>query len=114
MKAIYNLDVLVDSKAPKYASPTKEVPQRKKPGARSGLKRKQSSKHTYKSTTKASKSQSSYSKKETKSSLAMNTSPSHPTPPTLVIGEMHKEAHQAAGGPTSLGDTGEDVAHHQL
>nr|GEZ04928.1 hypothetical protein [Tanacetum cinerariifolium] len=35
MKAIYNLDVHVDSKAPKYSSSTEEVPQGKKPGARS-------------------------------------------------------------------------------
>ncbi|GJZ89927.1 hypothetical protein Tco_0661854 [Tanacetum coccineum] len=56
MKAIYNLDVLVDFKAPKYSSPTEEVPQDKKPGARSRLRRKQSSKHTSESTTKASKS----------------------------------------------------------
>ncbi|GKC77899.1 hypothetical protein Tco_1128673 [Tanacetum coccineum] len=102
MKAIYNLDVPVDSKAPKYSSPTEEVPQGKKPGARSGLKRKLSSKHTSESTTKASKSQSGHSKKETKSSSAINTSPSHPSPPTLVVGEMHKEAQQAAGGPTCL------------
>ncbi|GKD83796.1 hypothetical protein Tco_1350635 [Tanacetum coccineum] len=34
MKAICNLDVPVDSKAPKYSSPTKEVPQGKKPRAR--------------------------------------------------------------------------------
>nr|GEV37490.1 retrovirus-related Pol polyprotein from transposon TNT 1-94 [Tanacetum cinerariifolium] len=56
MKAICNLDVPVDSKAPKYSSSTEEVPQGKKPGARSGLRRKQSSKHTFESTTKASKS----------------------------------------------------------
>ncbi|GJS60434.1 retrovirus-related pol polyprotein from transposon TNT 1-94 [Tanacetum coccineum] len=56
MKAIYNLDVLVDFKAPKYSSPTEEVPQDKKPGAKNGLRRKQSSKHTSESTTKASKS----------------------------------------------------------
>ncbi|GKE60948.1 hypothetical protein Tco_1511315 [Tanacetum coccineum] len=111
MKAIYNLDVPVDSKAPKYSSPTEEVPQGKKPGARSGLKRKLSSKHTSESTTKASKSQSGHSKKETKSSSAINTSPSHPSPPTLVVGEMHKEAQQAAGGPISLGDTSEDGAY---
>ncbi|GJW45957.1 hypothetical protein Tco_0077603 [Tanacetum coccineum] len=56
MKAICNLDVHVDSKAPKYSSLTEEVPQGKKPRARSGLRRKQSSKHTSKSTTEASKS----------------------------------------------------------
>ncbi|GJY65966.1 hypothetical protein Tco_0468204 [Tanacetum coccineum] len=84
IKAICNLDVPVDSKAPKYSSPTEEVPQGKKPGARSRLRRKQSSKHTSESATKASKSQSSYSKKETKSSSVMETSPSHPSPPTPV------------------------------
>ncbi|GJS96156.1 hypothetical protein Tco_0803124 [Tanacetum coccineum] len=114
MKAICNLDVLVDFKAPKYSSPTKEVPQGKKHGARSGLRRKQSSKHTSESTTEASKSQSGHSKKETKSSSAMDTSPSHPLLPTLVVGEMHKEAQQAAGRPTSLGDTSEDGAYPQL
>nr|GEX35759.1 reverse transcriptase domain-containing protein [Tanacetum cinerariifolium] len=75
MKAICNLDVPVDSKAPKYSSPTEE---------------------------------------ETKSSSTMNTSLSHPLPPILVVGEMHKDAHQAAGGLTSLGDTSEDGAHPQL
>ncbi|GKB24494.1 hypothetical protein Tco_0863895 [Tanacetum coccineum] len=105
MKAICNLDVHVDSKVPKYSSPTEEVPQGKNPGARSGLRRKQSSKHTSESTTKASKSQSGHSKKEIKSSSAMDTSPSHPSPPIPVVGEMYKEAQQAAGGPTSLRDT---------
>nr|GEV18088.1 hypothetical protein [Tanacetum cinerariifolium] len=108
-QAICNLDVLVDSKAPKYTSPTKEVPQGKRHRARSGLRRKQSSKHTSGSTTEASKSQSSHSKKENKSSSAIDTSPSHPSPPTLVVGEMHKEAQLAAGGPTSLGDTRHDA-----
>nr|GEY23507.1 hypothetical protein [Tanacetum cinerariifolium] len=110
MKAICNLDVLVDSKAPKYSSPTEG----KNPRAKSGIKRKKSSKHTSESTTEASKSQSGHSKKETKSSSAMNTSPSHPSPSTTVVGEMHKEAHQAAGGPTSLGDTNKDATHLQL
>ncbi|GJS46732.1 hypothetical protein Tco_0596853 [Tanacetum coccineum] len=114
MKAICNLDVPVDSKAPKYSSLTEEVPQGKKPGARSGLRRKQFSKHISKSTIEASKSQSGHSKKETKSSSAMDTSPSHLSPPTPVVGEMHKEAQQAAGGPTSLRDTSEDGAHPQL
>ncbi|GKA82731.1 hypothetical protein Tco_0789479 [Tanacetum coccineum] len=56
MKAICNLDVPVDSKAPKPSSQTEEVPQGKKPGAKSGLRRKQSSKHTSESKTEASKS----------------------------------------------------------
>nr|GEW97226.1 retrovirus-related Pol polyprotein from transposon TNT 1-94 [Tanacetum cinerariifolium] len=33
---------------------------------------------------------------------------------TPVVGEMHKEANQAAGGPTSLADTSEEGAHPQL
>ncbi|GKA38394.1 retrovirus-related pol polyprotein from transposon TNT 1-94 [Tanacetum coccineum] len=77
----------------------------KRPGDRSGLRRKQSLKHTYEFTIKASKSQSGHSNKETKSSSAMDTRPSHPSPPTPVVGEMHKEALQAASGPTSLGAT---------
>ncbi|GJY44172.1 hypothetical protein Tco_0432385 [Tanacetum coccineum] len=44
----------------------------------------------------------------------MDTSPSHPSPPPPVVGEMHKEAQQAAGSPTYLGDTSEDGAHPQL
>ncbi|GJX74205.1 hypothetical protein Tco_0312800 [Tanacetum coccineum] len=44
----------------------------------------------------------------------MDTSPSHPSPPTHVLGEMHKEAQQAAGGPTSLGATSEEGAHPHL
>nr|GFD25752.1 hypothetical protein [Tanacetum cinerariifolium] len=107
MKAIYNLDVHVDSKALNPSLQTEEVPRGKKLGAKSGLRRKKSLKHTFESTTKASKSQTSQSKKETKSSLAKDKSPSHPSPPTQVVGEMHKEAHQAAGGPTSLGVTSE-------
>ncbi|GKA26512.1 hypothetical protein Tco_0712621 [Tanacetum coccineum] len=39
---------------------------------------------------------------------------SHPSPPTPVVGEIHKEAHQAAGGPTSLGATNEEEVHPQL
>ncbi|GJS38351.1 hypothetical protein Tco_0563394 [Tanacetum coccineum] len=92
----------------------KKIREKIVPYPRSGLKRKQSSKHTSESTTEASKSQSGHSKKETKSSSAIDTSPSHPSPPTLVVSEMHKEAQQAAGGPTSLGDTSEEGAHPQL
>nr|GEU67149.1 hypothetical protein [Tanacetum cinerariifolium] len=51
---------------------------------------------------------------ETKSSSAMDTSPSHLSSPTLVVGEMHKKAQQAAGGPTFLEDTSKDGAHPQL
>ncbi|GKD41804.1 hypothetical protein Tco_1262011 [Tanacetum coccineum] len=68
MKAICKLDVHVDSKASKPSSQTEE----------------------------AYKSQTGQSKKETKSSSAKDKSPSHLSPPTPVVGEMHKEAHQAA------------------
>ncbi|GKA20484.1 hypothetical protein Tco_0700473 [Tanacetum coccineum] len=113
-QAICNLDVHVDSKAPKPSLQTKEVPQGKKPGAKSGLRRKQSSKHTSESKTEASKSKTGQSEKETQSSSAKDKSPSHPSPPTPVVGEMHKEAQQAASGPTSLGDTSKEGAHPQL
>ncbi|GJU96764.1 hypothetical protein Tco_1321520 [Tanacetum coccineum] len=70
-------------KLPNTLLQLKRFPKGKKPGARSGLRRKQSSKHTSESTTKASKSQSGHSKKETKSSSAMDTSSSHPS--TLIL-----------------------------
>ncbi|GKD01331.1 hypothetical protein Tco_1171605, partial [Tanacetum coccineum] len=56
MKAICNLFVHVDSKAPKPSSQTEEVPQGKMPGATTGLRRKKTSKHTSKSKTEAFKS----------------------------------------------------------
>ncbi|GJV41462.1 hypothetical protein Tco_1419902 [Tanacetum coccineum] len=98
-----------DSKAPKYSSPTEEVPQGKKPGARSGLRRKQSSKHTSESTTKASKSQSGHSKKETKSSSAMDTSSSHPSTLILTSFILHSESasgHDASADSTAEADPG--------
>ncbi|GJV80595.1 hypothetical protein Tco_1516465 [Tanacetum coccineum] len=52
--------------------------------------------------------------KETQSSSAKDKSPNHPSPSTSVVGEMHKEAQQVAGGPTSLGVTSEEGAHPQL
>ncbi|GKC37121.1 hypothetical protein Tco_1049505 [Tanacetum coccineum] len=45
---------------------------------------------------------------------AKDKSPSHPSPPTPMVGEMHKEAQQAASGLTSLGATSEEGAHPQL
>ncbi|GKC42211.1 hypothetical protein Tco_1059933 [Tanacetum coccineum] len=91
-----------------------EVPQGKKPGAKSGLRRKQSSKHTSKSKTEASKSKTGQSEKETQSSSAKDKSPSHPLPLTLVVSEIHKEAQQATGGPTSLGATSKEGAHNSV
>ncbi|GKC37950.1 retrovirus-related pol polyprotein from transposon TNT 1-94 [Tanacetum coccineum] len=87
MKVICNLDVPVDSKAPKPSSQTEE--------------------------TESSKSKTGQSEKETQSSLAKDKSPSHPSPPTPVVGEMHKKAHQAAGGPTSLGTTTSFILHSE-
>ncbi|GJU51232.1 hypothetical protein Tco_1220787 [Tanacetum coccineum] len=84
IKDICKLDVPVVSKAPKPSSQTKEVPQGKKPRAKSGLRRKQSSKHTSESQTEASKNKTGQSETETKSSLAKDKSPSHPSPPTPV------------------------------
>nr|GEW96674.1 hypothetical protein [Tanacetum cinerariifolium] len=51
---------------------------------------------------------------ETKSSSAEDKSVSHPLPPTSVVSKMHKEAQQAASGPTSLWATSEEGAHPQL
>ncbi|GJX56770.1 retrovirus-related pol polyprotein from transposon TNT 1-94, partial [Tanacetum coccineum] len=81
---------------------------------RSGLRRKQSSKHTSESKSKASKSKIGQSDKETQSSSAKDKSPSHTSPSIPVVGEMHKEVEQVAGGPTSLGATSEEGAHPQL
>ncbi|GJU33009.1 hypothetical protein Tco_1176598 [Tanacetum coccineum] len=47
-------------------------------------------------------------------SSAKDKSPSHPSPLTLVVGEMHKEAQQTAGDLASLGATSEEGAHPQL
>ncbi|GKF85378.1 hypothetical protein Tco_0253205, partial [Tanacetum coccineum] len=47
------------------------------------------------------------------SGSAKDKSPSHSSPPTLVVDEMHKEAQQSAGGPTSLGATSEESPSSQ-
>nr|GEU59251.1 hypothetical protein [Tanacetum cinerariifolium] len=114
IKAICNIDVPVDFQALKTSLQTKKVPQGKKPGAKSRLRRKQSLKHTFESKTETSKSKTGQSDKETQSSLAKDKSPSHPSSSTLVVGEMHKEAQQAAGDPTSLGATSKEEVHPQL
>nr|GEV18958.1 retrovirus-related Pol polyprotein from transposon TNT 1-94 [Tanacetum cinerariifolium] len=113
-KAICNLVVPVDSKAPKPSSHTKKTPQGKKPGAKTGLRSKISSKHTSESKTEASISQTGQSKIETQSSSAKEKSSSHPSHPTPMVGKMHKDAQQKAGGLTSLGATSEEGAHPQL
>ncbi|GJR45597.1 hypothetical protein Tco_1313700 [Tanacetum coccineum] len=114
MLAIYNTDEPVVPKAPKTSSHFEKVPQGKKPRARSRLKRKQSSKYIFESKTKASKSKTGQSNKETQSSPAKDKSPSHPSGSTPVVLEMHKEELQAASGPTSLGATSEDKTYPQL
>nr|GEW75176.1 hypothetical protein [Tanacetum cinerariifolium] len=111
MKAIYNLVVPVDSIAPKPSSQVEKVPQGKNPRAITGLRSKRSSKHTFESKTKASNSQTGQSKIKIQSSSAKDKSPSHPSPPTLVVGAMHKEAQEATCGLTSLGATSEEGAH---
>ncbi|GJY86855.1 hypothetical protein Tco_0500881 [Tanacetum coccineum] len=70
---------------------SKEVPQGKNPGAKSGLRRKQSSKHTFESKTEASKSKTGQSEKETQSSSAKDNSLSHHSPPTPVGPPVKKE-----------------------
>ncbi|GJT67573.1 hypothetical protein Tco_1019053 [Tanacetum coccineum] len=87
-----------------------KVPKGKKHRAISGLRRKQSSKHTSESKTKASKSKTSQSDKETQSNLAKDKSPSHPSVSIPMDAELHKEDQQAAGGPTSLRVTSEEGA----
>ncbi|GJZ05123.1 syntaxin-124-like protein [Tanacetum coccineum] len=66
----------------------------KNPGARSGLRRKQSSKHKSESKTEASKYKTDQSDQKNQSSS------SKPTASTLVVDEMHKEEQQAAGPPS--------------
>nr|GFA79002.1 hypothetical protein [Tanacetum cinerariifolium] len=60
------------------------------------------------------KSKTGQSEKDTRSSSTRDKSLSHPSPPTPMVGEMHKEAQQVAGVLTSLGATSEEGAHLQL
>ncbi|GJT88922.1 hypothetical protein Tco_1070639 [Tanacetum coccineum] len=55
-----------------------------------------------------------YSKKRKESSSAIDSNPSQPLVSTPMDTGMHKEDHQAAGGPTSLGVTSEARANPQL
>nr|GFA28141.1 hypothetical protein [Tanacetum cinerariifolium] len=45
---------------------------------------------------------------------AKDKSVSHSSPPTPLVGEIHKEEKKEAGGPTSLGATCKEGAHPQL
>ncbi|GKA10846.1 retrovirus-related pol polyprotein from transposon TNT 1-94 [Tanacetum coccineum] len=115
MKAICNTVVPMKSQAPKTSLITdKKVPQGKKSRARSELRRKQSLKHISESKTKASKSKTGQSDKETQSSSAKDKIPSHYSASTPMVVEMYKEAQQAASGLISLGATSEEGAHPQL
>ncbi|GKD28417.1 hypothetical protein Tco_1239195, partial [Tanacetum coccineum] len=113
--AICKAEVPMKFKAPKPSSlAEKKDSHGKNPGARSRLKRKQSSKHIYESKTKASKSKTSHLGKENQSSSALDNNPSQPSASTPVVDEIHKEEQQAAGGPPSLGVTSEEGADPQL
>ncbi|GKG23504.1 hypothetical protein Tco_0391540, partial [Tanacetum coccineum] len=115
MLAVCNTDVPNVPKAPKPSSQTKKkVPQGKKPGAKTGLRRKQSSKHTSESNFEASNFQAGQIGKENLSSTAVDNNPSQPSASTPVDTKLHKEIQQAAGCPTSLGVTTKKGAHPQL
>ncbi|GKA86505.1 hypothetical protein Tco_0808216 [Tanacetum coccineum] len=89
MKAICNTVVPMKSQAPKTSLITdKKVPQDKKSRARSGLRRKQSLKHISESKTKASKSKTGQSDKETQSSSAKDKIPSHHSASTPMVVEI--------------------------
>ncbi|GKB16103.1 hypothetical protein Tco_0850026 [Tanacetum coccineum] len=97
-------------KAPKTPSHTKKkVPQCKRLGAKTGLRRK----HTSESNTKASNSQAGHLEKENMSSTTMDSNPSEPSASTPVDAELNKEDQQAAGGPTSLGVTTSFTFHSE-
>nr|GEY28763.1 hypothetical protein [Tanacetum cinerariifolium] len=107
-------DVHVEFKAPNTSSNAeKMVSQGKNPEAKSGLRRKQSSKHTFESKTKASKSKTGHLDKENQSSSALDNNQSQPSASTPVVAEMHKKAQQA-GDPTSLRATSEQGADPQI
>ncbi|GKF80592.1 hypothetical protein Tco_0239194 [Tanacetum coccineum] len=87
---------------------------RQKPGARSGLREKQYSKHKSESKTEASKYKTNQSDKKNQFSSVLDSKPSQPSASTPVVDEMHKEEQQAAGDPPSLGVTSEEGADPQL
>ncbi|GJV71676.1 hypothetical protein Tco_1491671 [Tanacetum coccineum] len=114
MLDICNTYVHVAPKAPKTSSHSaKKVPQGKNPRAKSGLKRKSSSKHISESQTEASKSKADHLENKNLS-RAKDKSSIHPSSSTHVVIEMHKEEQQAASSPTSLRATSEERAHPQL
>nr|GEW69047.1 hypothetical protein [Tanacetum cinerariifolium]GEW80374.1 hypothetical protein [Tanacetum cinerariifolium] len=115
-----NSDVLMKSKAPKTSSKAKKkVSQGKMHGAKTRLRRKQSSKHRSESKIEANKDGSSsptriktgHSAQETQSSSGMDTNLSQPLVSTPVATDLLKEDQQAGGGPTFLGTTSEEGAN---
>ncbi|GJV89580.1 hypothetical protein Tco_1533518 [Tanacetum coccineum] len=94
MLVICNANVPVDFKAPKTSSPAKrKVFKGKNLGASSGIKRKQSSKHTSESKTEASKSKNGHLDKENMSSSALDNNLSHASfPPWLTSFIVHSES----------------------
>ncbi|GJU92085.1 hypothetical protein Tco_1304508 [Tanacetum coccineum] len=107
------ISLLLEYMMPKYDNEELTI-HPTQPGARSGLKIKQYSKHTSESNTEASKSKTDQSDKETQSSSAKDKSLSHPLGSTLVVLEMHKEKQLGAGWPASLVATSEKRAYPQL
>ncbi|GJS84032.1 hypothetical protein Tco_0750573 [Tanacetum coccineum] len=127
MLAICNADAPVAFKAPKPSLKVeKNVTQGTKLGATSRQRKKQIP-FTYNhpqpkiettkgvSSTKGDTgSRIGHSVKEVQSSSAMDSNPIQPSASTHVVAELHKEAQQATGGPTSLVVTSEEGANPQL
>nr|GEU53269.1 hypothetical protein [Tanacetum cinerariifolium] len=59
-------------------------------------------------------SKTGHSKRRKESSLAMDSNPNQPSVSTPIDTEIHKEDHQATGGPTSLRVTNEERSNLQL
>ncbi|GKA44763.1 hypothetical protein Tco_0737559 [Tanacetum coccineum] len=111
--------------APNTSSNTRKNDSKgKKPGAKSRYRKQLTySKHHPLSKIEATKggsskaptgSKTSHLVKETQSSSSLDTNPSQPPASTHVVAGLHKEDHQATGGPKSLGVTSEGGANPQL
>nr|GEV45338.1 hypothetical protein [Tanacetum cinerariifolium] len=59
-------------------------------------------------------SKTGHLKRKKESNSAMDSNPSQTSASTIVVAEMHKEDHQATGGPTSLRVTSEAIANPKL
>nr|GEX96019.1 reverse transcriptase domain-containing protein [Tanacetum cinerariifolium] len=124
MLAICSLDKPVVFKAPKTSSRAESISLGVKPRAKTGHKKPAtSSKQPFVSNKEVTKggsckapigSKTSLSKRRKESSSAMHSNQNKPSVSTPVDTKMHKEDHQATGGPTFLGDTGEERSNPQL